>query len=185
MRQAREASSSGTPPRGRPSLRRLLRPLPLSDILLAARSSNSDTRFPFPQKKRYKISCFVLLLSRRARAASSSSRLDFQIPAGDRITFLALVPGVALRAALRALAALVLVARPAHREPALGARHERLPVLSRRDLIAAHPARLHVRASDPRVRLRVASSSSGEKKSTDQQLHCQWPEPSNNKRKAG
>jgi hypothetical protein len=58
------------------------------------------------------------------------------------VTFVALVAGVALGAALGALAALVLVAGLAHREAALGARHERLPVLPRRHLLAAHPARL-------------------------------------------
>jgi hypothetical protein len=155
-------------------------------------SSSSPSTLGHPARSKIKqaiqIQDFLSPPNPNGQQVVSSSRLGFQIPAGDRITFLALVPGVALRAALRALAALVLVARPAHREPALGARHERLPVLPRRDLVAAHPARLHVRASDPRVRLRVASS--GGKKSTDQQLHCQWLEPTaeqpnNNKRKAG
>jgi hypothetical protein len=58
----------------------------------------------------------------------------------------ALVAGVALRAALRAVAALVLVAGPADGEAALGARHEGLPVLPRPDLVPAHAARPHVRA---------------------------------------
>lgn len=72
-----------------------------------------------------------------------TNRTDVLVP-----TFLALVAGVALRAALRALAALVLVARPADGEAALGARHEGLPVLPRPDLVGAHAARLHVGAPD-------------------------------------
>lgn len=62
----------------------------------------------------------------------------------SQLTFVALVAGVALGAALRALAALVLVAWPADGEAALGAGHEGLPVLPRPDLVPAHAARPHV-----------------------------------------
>lgn len=57
-------------------------------------------------------------------------------------TFVALVAGVALGAALSPVAALVLVARPAHREPALGARHEGAAVLPRPNIVAARAAHL-------------------------------------------
>ena len=69
---------------------------------------------------------------------------------------MALVLGLALRARLCAVLALVLVAGPAHGEAALGARHEGLPVLPRPDLVPAHAARPHVRAAPGGLRVAAA-----------------------------